>query len=141
MELTIQTIHSKHDVKKHTSSILLEECDEICIIDDSPVPMAITKKICQKLLPTIPVITFPDVDSAVYYLMNAILKKRTIFLDLYMPEKTGWHFLELYSPSKLENIYILSSSNSEDDQSKARNHPFVRDFLPKPLTFAQVKQL
>lgn len=141
MGFNFQTIHDKHDIMKHTCSIPLEECDEICIIDDSPVPMAITKKICQKLLPTTPIVTFPDVDSAVSYLMNSILKKRTIFLDLYMPVKTGWHFLEEYIPGKLETIYILSSSESEDDQSKAKNHPYVRDFLAKPLTFAQAKKL
>ena len=126
---------------KQTYSLPLQDCEEICIIDDSPVPMAITKRICQKLLPATPIVTFPDVDSAIAYLMNAILKKRTIFLDLYMPEKTGWHFLEQYCPSGSENIYILSSSDSVDDLVKAKTHPYVKDFLAKPLTFDRIKEL
>ncbi|MES2560866.1 MAG: response regulator [Bacteroidota bacterium] len=126
---------------KHTYSVTLQECEEICIIDDSPVPMAITKRLCQKLLPAIPIVTFPDVDSAIVYLMNAMLKKRTIFLDLYMPEKNGWNFLEIYNPSISDNIYILSSSESEEDKSKAKTHPHVRDFISKPLTFDRIKQL
>lgn len=126
---------------KHSYSIKLKECEEICIIDDSPVPMAITKRLCQKLLPQTPIVTFPDVDSAIVYLMNALLKKRTIFLDLYMPEKNGWNFLEMYHPAVSENIYILSSTESEEDKTKAKKHPHVRDFLPKPLTFDQIRQL
>jgi response regulator of citrate/malate metabolism len=126
---------------KQNYPLTLQECEEICIIDDSPVPMAITKRLCQKLLPATPIITFPDVDSAVSYLMNAMLKKRTIFLDLYMPEKTGWNFLEIYNPAISDNIYILSSSESEEDKTKAKGHPHVKDFLPKPLTFDRIRQL
>lgn len=126
---------------EQTYSVTLQECEEICIIDDSPVPMAITKRLCQKLVPSIPIVTFPDVDSAIMYLMNAMLKKRTIFLDLYMPEKTGWNFLEIYNPAVSENIYILSSTECEEDKTKAKTHPHVRDFLPKPLTFDRIQQL
>ncbi len=124
-----------------TYSIPLQECEEICIIDDSPLPMAMTKRICQTFLPATPILTFPDVDSAVSYLVNALLKKRAIFLDLYMPEKTGWNFLELYNPTFSENIYILSSTDSEEDKYKAKTHPHVKDFLPKPLTFDRIKLL
>jgi response regulator of citrate/malate metabolism len=119
----------------------LQVSEEICIIDDSPVPMAITKRICQRILPQVPILTFADVDSAVTYLMNTIQKKRTIFLDLYMPEKNGWNFLELYRPSLFEVVYILSSSDSQDDIDKAKEHPDVTDYLLKPLTLDKAKQL
>lgn len=120
----------------------LRESEEICIIDDSPAPMAITKKICERILPNVPIKTFPDVDSAIEYLNSVlIVTKRTIFLDLYMPEKDGWNFLELYTPSPLETIYILSSSDAESDLSKARQHAKVADYLMKPLTISQINGL
>lgn len=121
--------------------ITLKESEEICIIDDSPTPMAITKKICERILPNIPVKTFPGVDSAVAYLKETFHLKRTIFLDLYMPEKDGWHFLDIYTPSPSETIYILSSSDMESDRQKAREHSKVKDYLLKPLTLSKANQL
>lgn len=120
----------------------LNESEEICIIDDSPAPMAITKKICEHILPNIPIKTFADVDSAIAYLKSVLTTtKRTIFLDLYMPEKDGWNFLESYTPTPFETIYILSSSDAEDDLTKGRQHAKVKDYLMKPLTLSQIKSL
>ncbi|MES2560869.1 MAG: response regulator [Bacteroidota bacterium] len=120
----------------------LKESEEICIIDDSPAPMAITKKICERILPNIPIKTFPNVDTAIAYLSSGlIIPKRTIFLDLYMPDKDGWCFLDQYNPSPLDKIYILSSSDDERDLKKAKTHTKVKDFLQKPLTMAQFKGL
>jgi response regulator of citrate/malate metabolism len=120
----------------------LSESEEICIIDDSPAPMAITKKICERILPNVPIKTFPSVDSAIEYLNNVLCQtKRTIFLDLYMPDKDGWHFLEVYSPSALDRIYILSSSDAESDIRKARQHAKVTDYLIKPLSISTLSSL
>ncbi|MES2778470.1 MAG: response regulator [Bacteroidota bacterium] len=125
-----------------TQAFKLKESEEICIIDDSPAPMAITKKICERILPHVPIKTFPNVDSAITYLTTvSIQTRRTIFLDLYMPEKDGWCFLEAYTPTPLDAIYILSSSDAESDLSKARLHTKVKDYLMKPLTMATISGL
>ena len=119
----------------------LHQSEEICIIDDSPIPMAITKRICQKMLPKVTVRTFITADLAIVYLNKARAKKRIIFLDLYMPKNNGWYFLEQYNPTRNEKIYILSSSKCNKDIYRAKKLPEVTDYIVKPLTFEVVMQL
>lgn len=67
-----------------------------------------------------------------------------IFLDLNMPIMDGWQFLEEYIHLKdfeLAPIYILSSSNYDDDVNKAKKYPIVKNYLVKPLRKAQIHQL
>lgn len=57
-----------------------------------------------------------------------------LFLDLNMPEMTGWDFLETFNPIKSDpEIYILSSSVDERDIIKANQYMQVKKYLSKPL--------
>ncbi|MEO9966586.1 MAG: response regulator [Reichenbachiella sp.] len=69
-----------------------------------------------------------------------------ILLDINMPEMNGWEFLDKFS--KLDQriheevkVYVLSSTQNEDDVRNARANPFVTDFLPKPLNFEKIKEV
>jgi response regulator of citrate/malate metabolism len=125
----------------NVNKISICEVDEICIIDDSSIPRTISQKVCEYALPNIPIKTFENVDSAIFYLRSAPLKKRTIFLDLYMPEKNGWDFLSLYEPQIHENLYLLTTSEDDQDIQKSKQYPFVVDYLIKPLSPHKVKML
>jgi len=62
-----------------------------------------------------------------------------IFLDINMPIKNGWGFLEDFesivdSIEKSVKIFMLSSSVYKDDISKARKSKHVTDYVTKPLT-------
>ncbi len=62
-----------------------------------------------------------------------------VFLDLSMPGFTGWDFLEEFNKvkhkfSKQPNVYILSSTTDEDSINRSIRYPFVKRFLPKPLS-------
>ncbi|HVS93511.1 MAG TPA: response regulator [Mucilaginibacter sp.] len=61
-----------------------------------------------------------------------------IFLDLYMPNNSGWDFLngfqELYRSLKKEiKIYIVSSSIFQMDINRSKSYPFVTTYISKPL--------
>jgi len=61
-----------------------------------------------------------------------------IFLDLNMPEFSGWDFMNTFAKlypflSKRIDIYIASSSINEDDIQRSQTYPFVKDYLCKPL--------
>ena len=61
-----------------------------------------------------------------------------IFLDLYMPENSGWDFLnrfqEIYKTLKKEiKVYVVSSSIFQMDINRSKSYPFVTSYITKPL--------
>jgi CheY-like chemotaxis protein len=61
-----------------------------------------------------------------------------IFLDLYMPNSSGWDFLngfqEIYKSLKKEiKVFIVSSSIFQMDINRSKNYPFVASYITKPL--------
>jgi CheY-like chemotaxis protein len=61
-----------------------------------------------------------------------------IFLDLYMPNSSGWDFLngfqKIYKTLKKEiQIYIVSSSIFQMDINRSKGYPFVTSYITKPL--------
>jgi len=61
-----------------------------------------------------------------------------IFLDLYMPENSGWDFLnrfqEIYKTLKKEiQIYVVGSSIFQMDINRSKGYPFVINYITKPL--------
>lgn len=126
---------------KETKKYSIQEAEEICIIDDLPIARAISQKVCEFVLPHIPIRTFDGVDSAISYLNQANPVKRTIFLDLEMPDKNGWDFLSIYTPKWFEHVYILTTSEDTENIQKASTFETVADYLIKPLQPEQMKYL
>jgi len=61
-----------------------------------------------------------------------------IFLDLYMPNSSGWDFLngfqEIYKSLKKEiKVFIVSSSIFQMDINRSKSYPFVTSYITKPL--------
>jgi len=87
--------------------------------------------------------TFTSVDEAISALKNAILTGQVelipqyIVLDLNMPIKDGWDFLEeceqvLLSDPKPE-VYVVSNSEHPSDVQKAEAYQIVKGFRNKFL--------
>ena len=69
-----------------------------------------------------------------------------IFLDINMPEMTGFDFLNEYQhlPENIRKkciIMMLTTSLDEDDRMQAERNQFVRKFLNKPLDKDKLAQL
>lgn len=61
-----------------------------------------------------------------------------IFLDLNMPDISGWEFLDIISQKESRylhkcKVFILSSSVDLAEKEKAKNYKLVSAFLHKPL--------
>jgi CheY-like chemotaxis protein len=69
-----------------------------------------------------------------------------IFLDINMPEMTGFDFLEEYEhlPENVRKkciIMMLTTSLDENDRKQAETNQFVKRFLNKPLDRDKLAQL
>jgi CheY-like chemotaxis protein len=73
-------------------------------------------------------------------------KAKIMFLDIHMPQMSGWDFLEHFS--RFDNIvksqfkiYILSASNDAKQIDRALEHPLVAGFISKPLGESKLEKI
>ena len=83
------------------------------------------------------VIAMTDAMEALNYLRKENpLDPELIFLDINMPGMNGWDFLQEYKQLKKSGtiIIMLTTSENQDDKSKALATGIVSDFRTKPLS-------
>lgn len=121
----------------------LADVDEICLIDDDDIVCFINRKMIRSVLPDKKIEIFHSADEALnYFKSTPSTFKRYIFLDLNMPIKSGWDFLEEYKT--LENqspVIILTSSIDSLDRENAKKFPEVVSFFSKPLKSDKIESL
>lgn len=105
---------------------------KIILIDDQPIANFIARKLLQLEGYEEGVIDFSNPEEALELVLEE--KEAIIFLDLNMPEMTGWEFLEkIQHQDHGHKVFILTSSTSEVDREKAQSFPDVLDYIVKPL--------
>ncbi|NBB28944.1 response regulator [Cellulophaga sp. BC115SP] len=116
---------------------------KILCVDDDPITLMILKMTMKKCEFTSIVETVADGTEAVRYyeglLQNpSIDAPELIFLDLNMPQMSGWAFLDVfiarfqkYFPAT--KVIILSSSIDPEDIRKSQAAPCVKEFISKPI--------
>ena len=120
------------------------------VIDDNPIDLYIAEMVMATTRFAEKVICLDSAKEALAYLRR--LDDCTdelpslIFLDINMPEMTGFEFLNEYR-SLPENIrakciiMMLTTSLDENDRRKAEENEFVQRFLNKPLDTDKIAQL
>ena len=67
-----------------------------------------------------------------------------IFLDLNMPELTGWEFLDAYHKDLKADfpiVILLTTSIRDYDRERAEKHPKIKKMINKPLTEEKLKEI
>lgn len=70
-----------------------------------------------------------------------------IFIDLHMPDMSGYEFVDAYLEQfdkvtqRGSRLYFLTSSISQRDTKKTREYPEVSGIMTKPLTEEKLKEL
>ena len=64
-----------------------------------------------------------------------------IFLDLNMPVMNGFDMLHTLQELKINiPVYIVTSSNLEDDQKRCNQFVFIKGYFQKPITQVHINQ-
>ncbi len=67
-----------------------------------------------------------------------------IFLDINLPQMTGWEFLEKFKDLRLDpmpTVVMLSTSMNPLDKIRAQENPVVLELIDKPLTSDYILKL
>jgi CheY-like chemotaxis protein len=122
------------------------------LIDDDSLNNRLSEFVLKKSLGEISLAVFTDAVDALEYIKTNFDQttspdsKTTIILDINMPTISGWEFLDAFRkfPESLQqqfNIYLLSSSVSNDDIQRCKTDPLIIDFIEKPLNKTALSKL
>lgn len=113
----------------------------IWLVDDDATVNYIHRRILERELGT-EILTFNDPLMAIKNLEQGHNMPDLIFLDINMPEMSGFDFLETISDRyKDVKVIMLSSSVSADDVSKAMSYDHVVSYYTKPLKRQMIDHL
>ena len=117
---------------------------KVLIIDDDHINNFLCRKVMELSGFSQDVHDCNSVDEGLTYLKSVIAKEPQnfpdiLFLDINMPVRSGWDFLEEYKELleqdalKSMKIYMLSSSVYEEDIERANNNDLISQYVTKPL--------
>jgi CheY-like chemotaxis protein len=120
-----------------------------CIIDDDDIYLFSVKKVIEVNKFSEMVLEFRNGQEALEFFSTCNDHAKLpdlILLDINMPVMNGWEFIEEFrklKPSFPKDImlYVVSSSVDRSDVEKARSLSNVRDYLIKPMTASQLKNI
>ncbi|MGB3145862.1 MAG: response regulator [Maribacter sp.] len=114
----------------------------ILLVDDDQVYLYLMNRVIKGLTDELEVNSFTDGEQAVQFLSlcseENIKLPEVIFLDINMPFLDGWGFLAEFKKLKPKindkiNIYMVSSSNREQDMKRAAEFEELTGYVVKPL--------
>lgn len=120
---------------------------KILYIDDDVITITIytrTMKVCQFCDEVIPCSNGKQAKD--YLLDDNNIRPDVIFLDINMHVMTGWEFMEWFQkwalPLNLHiPVYMVSSSISKEDETRAKTYSLVRGYISKPITLDYLNKI
>ncbi len=113
---------------------------KVHIIDDDDISMYLTSMVLEEAGFGCEIHTYHSAEEALQTLplKGATPLPEVILLDLNMPAKSGWDFLDALRPHEQQlmgklDVFILTSSIASSDKERSLSYPLVRGFIHKPL--------
>ena len=116
---------------------------KIAVIDDDEVFQLIIKKQIEMRNFACEILRFPNGQASIDFLRDNLSSSeklpQLIMLDVNMPIKDGWEFLEEYSHLPLEVkksivLYMVTSSVIQTDIDRAAKNQDIHGYISKPIT-------
>jgi len=119
---------------------------KICLlIDDNYIDNFITRRILESSNFAEQIIVRQSPAEAIALLKEGILIPEVIFLDIRMPQMSGFEFLNEYDmlPIDKDNIkiFMLSSSLDPTDMKESLGNKYITQFIHKPLTLKALEEI
>ncbi len=120
----------------------------IWLVDDDPISSVMFRMESQRTGLGLQTADFVEPQSALAALRSMSEVGRfnalpcCIFLDLHMPGMTGWQFIEEMRKVSLPRgiaVFVVSSTEDQEDYARAASTPEVVSLMPKPLTAEKIK--
>ena len=116
------------------------------LIDDNYIDNFVTRKIMEASNFAETIVVQQSPTEAMQALQNGSVVPDVIFLDVRMPQMSGFEFLQQFEKIHMENkeavkIFMLSSSLDPTDMSKSTQNKYVAQFIHKPLTQQALEEL
>ena len=117
--------------------------ETVMIIDDNSIDLYVCSRIITKNNFGIKVLEYSVATEALKYLQknqdNLSELPQIIFIDIYMPEMSGFEFMEEYdklSPTLKSccKVYIISSTIDDNDIARSHNDSNIVSFQVKPIS-------
>ncbi len=113
---------------------------KILVLDDDKIQHFLFRKRLDFLFPEMMVFFKSTPFEAVDFLK--VNKVDLIFLDLNLPEMTGWDFVELLKKNSIESrIILVSGSVSFEDQQRVKNDGMIEAIYEKPIKDTDLQEI
>lgn len=132
----------------------LDKLNRVLCVNDNEITLFILKRTLGKSNFAEKITTRTDGREALNYCQQLIDSDeyqdgnypKVIFLDLHMPVMDGWEFMDKFSTDiwpffKDTRIVITSQSIDVRDSIRAKQHPFVIDFLKQSISAEYLMKL
>jgi len=95
------------------------------------------------------VLVAKSADEALETLKNGLANEQIpeiIFLDINLPAKNGWEFIDEYSEivgeaSKNSKVIMLSTSENPRDMEKSKEYKLIKEYRIKPLSVPIINEI
>lgn len=126
----------------------MEKINNLLLIEDNDITILITKKMIEKTGLVENIVITKNGKDGYDYLDFCLEQQRclpeVILLDIMMPVWDGWTFLEKVKEVgllKKLNIYLYTSSVSDEDKKQAEDYGLQNRYLVKPMEINVIEKV